>query len=443
MFGYVLMINCSYKNCKKLNNSGFSLVELLITVTILGIASVALMKAFSSAAFTNKNSQKMQNAMSLAESTMEEIKRLNLEQLEAEYGEGSGSFSETLDLADSSVLGDLKDACDSGTEGLIEVVSRDTTEVDKFPYYILYRDEATATQGKKYRVVATIEAKPYGDETSDWADNINAKKLPNIKEINEAEHAVLSSEINQYDASALNDIKSQFGTGKVPADISSNISKTINILIKDGTALDYASESSPGVTPSLTENTINISCQIEYKYSTSANLVTYNVFNGTYSSASGGNVYLFYNFSGFGKDYINIYDESSVVSGVSHDVYIIAQDTSTVKMGTISSPSSDDNFYLKLKNGSVIQNVTMPTGATPYTITSGAGSNARTNTLYTNLYETGWNTSVTPDTTPKGHVYTKDVSKNNIYEIEVSILDIDTNEICASMKSTKSGYIEP
>ena len=56
-----------------MNNKGFSLIELLICVAILGIAAVPLMQTFGNAAKTNGKAQKLQNATSLAESIMEEV----------------------------------------------------------------------------------------------------------------------------------------------------------------------------------------------------------------------------------------------------------------------------------------------------------------------------------------------------------------------------------
>lgn len=407
------------------------MVELLISVTILAVASLALYRAFSLSAFTNKNSQKIQNATSLAESTMEEVKRLKLDKLEEIYGSGTGSFSESLDYTDTSLCSGLLSACTSGDTGLIKIVGRDVTEADKYPYYILYQDEVTATQGQKYHVVATIQSKPYAEGAPNSADSINAKALPKIEEINRAEHAVLSAEINQYDASAIKDIESQYGAGNAALDgVSTGIQKTITINIRDGAATDYAVDAG-----TITGDVINIDCQVDYTYASKK--VTYSAYMGTFGSDKICNIYLFYNYSGMGRDDIRIIDSSSVVSGVSHNICFIEQDDPNPpegEDGVIVTKGVDFDIYLKNRSADNSSHV--------FKNSDSVSAEGRTNTLYTNLYDNGSNDSATADPDKKGHLYKEEVNKNNIYEIEVVVIDMN-GKVCARLKSTKAGDIEP
>ena len=66
---------------EKLNNNGFSLVELLVAVAILSVIVVPIMKSFTTSAITSAKAQSMQNATSLAEKQMEIVKTKTIKQL--------------------------------------------------------------------------------------------------------------------------------------------------------------------------------------------------------------------------------------------------------------------------------------------------------------------------------------------------------------------------
>ena len=119
------------KRNAKIHNAGFSLVELIIVVSILAIAAVPLMKSMGMAARTNAKAQSIQNATSLAESVMEEMKSTPIEDLKTRY---AGKYS-----MDPS--GDVMT--------------------------ITMSDE-TATQGEKFDVTVTIDKGIYasGDEST-------------------------------------------------------------------------------------------------------------------------------------------------------------------------------------------------------------------------------------------------------------------------------------
>ena len=63
------------------NNKGFSLVELIICVAILAVATVPLYQSMTLSARTNAKAQSKQNATSLAESVMEEIKASSMQKV--------------------------------------------------------------------------------------------------------------------------------------------------------------------------------------------------------------------------------------------------------------------------------------------------------------------------------------------------------------------------
>ena len=69
----------------KNNNKGFSLVEVLVAIAILGIVTIPLLKAFTTSAVVNRNARRTENANAVATAYMEEFKSLSVKQLLATY----------------------------------------------------------------------------------------------------------------------------------------------------------------------------------------------------------------------------------------------------------------------------------------------------------------------------------------------------------------------
>lgn len=180
------------------SNAGFSIVELIICVSILAIAAIPLMKSMGLATNINSKAQSVQNATSLGEKIMEEIKSTSIADLHTKYG---GGFN------------------DDGK-------------------YIINLGSQQATQGETFDVVVTIDKKEYMDETADDLlntpdDNVkaaNKTRLPDIEEIDTLSQAVLSStkEFNKYDSEALNYFNQKLAN--YPTDKATITSKTIDIV---------------------------------------------------------------------------------------------------------------------------------------------------------------------------------------------------------------------
>jgi len=74
------------KKLRKLNNKGFSLIEILVTIAVIGIITVPIMQSFITTAKLNAQATKLQNATSLAQGISEEFKAMTLTELEKYYG---------------------------------------------------------------------------------------------------------------------------------------------------------------------------------------------------------------------------------------------------------------------------------------------------------------------------------------------------------------------
>ena len=73
------------KQKKERNNSGFTLVELMIAIAILGFIVGPFMHSFVTAARTNAKAQQIQNATMLATNLMEEVKANDMEDLAFQF----------------------------------------------------------------------------------------------------------------------------------------------------------------------------------------------------------------------------------------------------------------------------------------------------------------------------------------------------------------------
>lgn len=195
----------------KLNSDkGFSIVELIIVVSILAIAAIPLMRSMSLASRTNAKAQSMQNATSLAESVMEEVKATPIDVLKTTYGTDFSGGVMTFKMKDKT----------TGS------------------------NELTATQGEKFIATVTIDTNKYSDDSDLTTKKgkviaANKMKLPLIEDIDTNTQAVLTSsgEFNRYDKDALNYFNHRIAD--YPTHKAEITSKTINIVKSSSISAGY------------------------------------------------------------------------------------------------------------------------------------------------------------------------------------------------------------
>lgn len=300
------------------DNSGLSIVEVLVAVAILAIVFVPLLKTFTQASTINARAQKLQNVTSLAEGVMEDVKGKSIQEL----------HDLAVERADVSFLPLDKDG--TLTKGKLNNVP---------PYTVTY-ENVTATQGITYDAVVTIATENYKNKDKDVDDigdvsDANIRELPQINKVDSNRNAVLSWELNKYDNKALENLAVENFAPKnsvTDPDIATlkesykkTAEKYINIEIKED------SETS----------TTKVSCEVEYKTGTaSGKSLKYLVYTGYFveplaSEPAGPNIYLFYTLSENVKDGAsNIADPikkenikiEDKTTGKKHNVYFIMQD---------------------------------------------------------------------------------------------------------------------
>ncbi|MBO4904983.1 MAG: type II secretion system protein [Lachnospiraceae bacterium] len=296
----------------KINNAGFSLVELIVVVAILAIAAIPLMKSMGMASKTNATAQSIQNATSLAEHVMEEVKSSDIEALAAAHG-GFSSGECTYDSPLTSV-----------------------------------------TQGEEFVATITISKNTYATpvpesstEKSDRVAAANVLKLPRIEEIDTLSQAVLSStkEFNRYDDAAqsyFNERKADYNPLNLSDPKAATIdSKTIDI-VKSNFIID--GHSAVRVTATVT-------------YVSGGNQFVRELYTGSFVQATStgidSNIYIFYK-KGSMADTINITDTSAYNPGgaakpeMSHKVYFIRQDPDDYTGPSISINGASAFKYVNL-----------------------------------------------------------------------------------------------
>ena len=307
----------------KSDNSGLSIVEVLVAVAILAIVFVPLLKTFTQASTLNSRAQKLQNVTSLAEGVMEDVKGKSIQELhDLAVDDSRVSFS-PLDEDGTLTKGNLKNV----------------------PPYIVTYEDITATQGIKYDAVVTISTDNYkntarsterkdnkkdGNEDIGDVSDANIRELPQINKVDSNRNAVLSWEINKYDNKALENLAAENSVSD--SDIATlknsykaTAEKYINIEIKDD----------------IETSSTKVSCEVEYKTGNAADKsLRYLVYTGYFpepgiGEPSGPDIYLFYTLSekvkdGAGyisepikKENIKIEDKTT---GKRHNVYFIVQD---------------------------------------------------------------------------------------------------------------------
>ena len=295
------------------DNSGLSIVEVLVAVAILAIVFVPLLKTFTQASTINARAQKLQNVTSLAEGVMEDVKGKSIQEL----------HDLAVERADVSFLPLDEDG--TLTKGNLKNVP---------PYTVTY-ENVTATQGITYDAVVTIATENYknkikgADDIGDVSD-ANIRELPQINKVDSNKNAVLSWELNKYDNKAIENLAAENSvSGSDIAALKDSYKDTaekyINIEIKEDT--DTSST--------------KVSCEVEYKTGTATGKsLKYLVYTGYFvepliSEPAGPDIYLFYTLTekvkdGAGyisepikKENIKIEDKTT---GKKHNVYFIVQD---------------------------------------------------------------------------------------------------------------------
>ena len=143
---------------KKLNNAGFSLVELLVGVMILAIISIPMLKSFGMAAKMNAKSKKALKETTVAQDIMEGLKAYNKKELDIQFNPGAVDEEDhELKIIDSTMV--------HGGRGIAVSASEFPTATgigtDGVYYYYMKQVEDRNEKDKFFDVLIKLDATPY------------------------------------------------------------------------------------------------------------------------------------------------------------------------------------------------------------------------------------------------------------------------------------------
>lgn len=153
----------------KLNNAGFSLVEVLVAMAVLAILSIPVLGSFSNAARINHKARKEENANTVASDIVEQFKSVSMSRILEDY---AGKYTES-----------------SGK--------------------YIFRETKEGTNGEEYTVVTELDPGIYNsgdDSDKNYNNNINSY-------VNSVKNIVLREDLYSHDIDAENYFKERYTAG--------------------------------------------------------------------------------------------------------------------------------------------------------------------------------------------------------------------------------------
>lgn len=195
------------KRTLQLNNVGFSLVELLIGVTILAVITVPLLHMFVTSGKINAKSRKTLRATVVAQDLMEGVKAYHVEELKEQFADGE------LELLEASMLTDpdfvyyedvAREIAENGED------PSDSSKANPGLYYFVLRN--VAMEKSRFDVLVRMDATGYVDLTqSDQVtyQNLNNNRVARITSMNQKTDAWYQ-QTKTLDESVLYDVQDHF-----------------------------------------------------------------------------------------------------------------------------------------------------------------------------------------------------------------------------------------
>ena len=204
----------------KLNNAGFSLVEVLVAMAVLAILSIPVLGSFSNAARINHKARKEENANTVASDIVEQFKSVSMSRILEDY---AGKYTES-----------------SGK--------------------YIFRETKEGTNGEEYTVVTELDPGIYNsgdDSDKNYNNNINSY-------VNSVKNIVLREDLYSHDIDAENYFKERYTAGFD----KNKIEKTTNVKIevKHSELSEAPAEASSAVDTGIDAYYQRITLDFEYIY---------------------------------------------------------------------------------------------------------------------------------------------------------------------------------
>lgn len=171
-------------------NAGFSLVELLIAVTILAIIVIPLLHMFVTSTRINVKSRQMLRATTVAQDIMEGLKAYNLEEVRAQFAPPEGASPSTYYYPSNGFYVLNTNLIQGGVREITEL-GPDATGEEIYYFGI----ENLKMQGGEYDALIKLDASTYGADSVEGAGNLGTtpSAAAHDKEFNGAFYAEIAS----------------------------------------------------------------------------------------------------------------------------------------------------------------------------------------------------------------------------------------------------------
>lgn len=203
-----------HKSYWRMDNRGFSLLELLVSILILVLIMVPLMHNFIRSAKINSQAEKLQDYSTLSSNLVEDINSMKLSQVLTKYG--SNGLTKVGSVYNTQVY--------TGTD------------IDLNTYYFGLNKQAA--DGTQYKVLVTVNADTYKNAAT--LDGTNDFKMPDIATVNDELNGMFFSDIFMNNATNT-PVTSSDGLDKLNTDITNSklFGTPLNYQSLDRIALNY------------------------------------------------------------------------------------------------------------------------------------------------------------------------------------------------------------
>lgn len=175
----------------KTDNRGFSLVEVLVCVAILVIICVPLFSGFQYAAHNTKRAHSTQKITQYAQETMETVKSISVEELEAQIDAATDE--------DGNLTGSKSYAIDTVLQSAFPA----TTYSEELFKIRTYEQTAVRVGGELYDMKLVLDPTKYSSNAAGTtAADANVNEVTDIEEIDSMLFPVIADEINSYEGAA-------------------------------------------------------------------------------------------------------------------------------------------------------------------------------------------------------------------------------------------------
>lgn len=275
--------------CEKRNNTGFSLVEVLVCIAIVAVISVPIMAGFRTSALYTSRAHSTQAVTAYAQETLETVKSVDVNVFKAQVS----AFTD----ADGNANGNV-DESNIDTALQAQFDSSYSTEFFK---KIICRQNNISIGGKRYNMEVIYDPVDYSqkkalaeDAFSDTpADDANVYAVNEVESVNGMLFPVIADEISKYEgtgaaaAAVLYNLQGQLKENQLTgseadriAQIYQNLTKKVKVTI-----LNNGTETSTSLGgTNYVQNSIKVICDITYEstYNGVPLKQIYNVFAGNY-----------------------------------------------------------------------------------------------------------------------------------------------------------------